>query len=169
MPLLLPKRLRDLPRPVPSGNRVRGRDKAIIQAPVLWGLGDRMSGLIFYVPKGTEVDGFSHPWIARRLGFSPFGDGWPASVVHDAGYRGAKILKVDLDTGEVIGSVKPNKARVDVEFMLAAIAFGTPVWQARLFFNMTQMFGERGWNADHENLMPEPPAFVPIELLTKMS
>ena len=44
-------------------------------------------GNVWRVVRTAQTDGASTPELIHTLGFEPYGQGWPAFILHDGGYR----------------------------------------------------------------------------------
>lgn len=89
----------------------------------------------FIVPKGTETDLASVPWLFRRI-MPKSGKYNPAAVLHDAGYHG-KLMTI---TGLRVNLIKPH---CDLLFLEALEVAGVGEKKRKFMYEMVKNFGKQ--------------------------
>lgn len=148
-----------------TGTMRQGRPEFVLTRDFIWWLHYKRSGLCFFGSAGFLTDKLSIPSVARALGCRPDGIGWEASLPHDLGYNGAHLLRVDLETGQVLQTFKPGRGLVDSVFLDALPIFGASAARARLLYSAVDLFGRAAWARPDDPGLNAPPENIPLDLL----
>lgn len=91
-------------------------------------------GIVTTIPAGSTSDGASTPQLVWSLGFTPFGIGWRAFVLHDYLYRQTWLPR-DYCDGALLEALKSLGAM-----------------DAQIIYDAVRVGGEMAFNADRAAL-----------------
>lgn len=153
------------PHEKPAGTLREGRPEYVLTRDYIWWLGFKRSGLCYFGPQGFVYDKISYPWWARLLGCKPDGPGSDATPAHDLPYAGAPILRVDVKTGEVLGSFMPSREQADFHFREALAVFGVSLRRRRLFYASVDLGAQSAWDRPNDPSLLDVPEHIPLDLM----
>jgi len=118
------------PRPDLAVRTSDGRNVTLLE-PLVYVHGD---GIVTTIPAGSTSDGASTPQLSWSLGFSPFGIGWRAFVLHDFLYRKTWL----------------PRDYCDASLLEALLELGEP--NAQIIYDAVRLGGRFAFNADRDAL-----------------
>ena len=110
-------------------------------------------GRLFKLPRGAQGDGISAPAIAAAFGREHGGDDWPASWIHDGGYRFWLMIWVAGQDGDgewVKWDAAHGRSKQACDDLLyeCAEACGDDEWMAETLYWVVVEFGKRAYQPE---------------------